>query len=247
MKALVILTSLVLTLTARATPIVFSDSTFNLANYSETSVFRTSSEDKVSWNQCPQCGQPGRALHIQMNLHKSLDLAAVGFINNTFSYNPQTQGAILSINASVDKNIITNLPPTPPGQFYLNTFRPLIEQDGMFYLAAISGPTFTHGGPTGFNTISQTGLVATDFTLFNFTTGAFGSAHPNFGGDVMRFGLGQIAQFGPANTRFRANYDNLNLSITSRVPESGGTVLLLFGSVAALFGLRRFSSLRACP
>jgi hypothetical protein len=53
MKALVILTSFVLTLTARATPIVFTDNTFNLANYSETSVFRTSSKDKVSWNQCP--------------------------------------------------------------------------------------------------------------------------------------------------------------------------------------------------
>jgi hypothetical protein len=50
-----------------------------------------------------------------MNLPKSLDLAAVGFINNTFSYNPQTQGAILNTNASVDKNIITNVPPTPPG------------------------------------------------------------------------------------------------------------------------------------
>lgn len=90
-----------------------------------------------------------------MNLPRSLDIAAVGFINNTFGYNPLTQGAILSIDASVDKNIITNAPPAPPNNPYSNTFRPLIEQDSMFYLAAIPGPSFTQG-PTGYNTISKT-------------------------------------------------------------------------------------------
>ena len=173
--------------------------------------------------------------------------AAVGFFNKTFSYTPQTQGAIFSIDASVDKNIITNAPPAPPNQAYTNTFRPLLEQDGMFYLAAISGPPFTHGGPTGFNTISQTGLVATDFTLFDFTAGTFGSAHPDFAGDTMLFGLGQLTGFGPANIFFRANYDNLEFSINTRVPEAGSTALLLLSSVVALVGLRRCGSLRACP
>jgi hypothetical protein len=247
MKTLVILCSLVLTLTARATPIVFTDNTFNLANYSQTSVFKDVPQDKVSWSQCPHCGHPAQALRIGMRLPKGSSFAAVGFINNTFSYNPQTQGTIFSIDASVDKNIITNAPPAPPNQSYTNTFRPLIEQDGMFYLAAISGPPFTHGGPTGFNAISQTGLVATDFTLFDFTAGTFGSAHPDFAGDTMLFGLGQLTGFGPARIFFRANYDNLELVVNERVPETGNTALLLLGSAAALFGLRRCSNLRACP
>ena len=247
MKTLMILCSLVLTLTARATPIVFTDNTFKLKNYSHTSVFKDVPQDKVAWSQCPHCGDPGQALHIQMRLPQGSSFAAVGFINKTFSYNPQAQGTIFSIDASVDKNIITNAPPAPPNQSYTNTFRPLIEQDGMFYLAAISGPTFTHGGPTGFNTISQTGLVATDFTLFDFTAGTLGSAHPDFSGDAMLFGLGQLTGFGPANIFFRANYDNLEFVVNTQVPETGSTALLLLGSIAALFGLRRCSSLRARP
>ncbi len=183
----------------------------------------------------------GQALHIQMRLPQGSSFAAVGFANKTFWYNPQIEGAIFSIDASVDKNIITNAPPAPPNVNYTNTFRPLIEQDGMFYLAAISGPDFTHGGPTGFNTISQTGLVATDFTLFDFATGTFGSAHPNFDGDTMLFGLGQLTSFGPAHVFFRANYDNLEFVVNTQVPETGISALLLLGSVAGLFGLRRFS------
>lgn len=177
-----------------------------------------------------------------MNLPRSLDIAAVGFINNTFGYNPLTQGTILSIDASVDKNIITNAPPAPPNNPYSNTFRPLIEQDSMFYLAAIPGPSFTQG-PTGYNTISKNGFIATDLTLFDFTTGTFGVAHPDFAGDPMLFGLAQYTQFGPAHIRFVANYDNLEFSINRRIPESGSTLLLLFGSVGALLVFqRRFST-----
>jgi hypothetical protein len=246
MKTLLISCSLVmLTLPGRATPIIFTDNTFKLRNYSHTSVFKDVSRDKVAWSQCPNCGDPGQALHIQMRLPEGSSFADVGFFNKTFSYNPQTQGAIFNIDASVDKNIITNAPPTPPNQSYTNTFRPLIEQDGMFYLAAISGPSFTHGGPTGFDTISQTGLVATDFTLFDFTAGTFGSAHPNFAGDTMLFGLGQLTSFGPAHIFFRANYDNLEFVVNTRVPETGRTAWLLLGSVATMLGLQRCSRLHA--
>jgi hypothetical protein len=161
----------------------------------------------------------------------------LGFLNNTFAYNPLTQGAILSIDASTDKNIITNAPQLPPGQFYTNTFRPLIEQDGMFYLASIAGPTFTHGGTTGFNTISQNGFLAADFTQFDFSTGMFSTSHPNFAGDHILLGLGQLTTFGP-KVRFRAIYDNLQFTINSRVPDAGGTLLLLLSSAGVLFLFR---------
>jgi hypothetical protein len=237
MKALAILGVTLLTLTARATTTTFTDNTFNLANYSETPVFTTSSSDSVTFDQCPTCGHPGQALQIKMNLPTAGDFASIGFINNGFVYNPATQGAISSIDASVDKDIITNLPVNPNAPAFTNTFRPTIEQDGLFYEAPITGPGY-HGGTTGYNTISRTGLVATDFTQFDFSTGTFGSGHPNFGGDQMLFGLTQITQFLGTPVMFEADYDNLNLKIRS-VPDSGGTIVLLLGSVGALFVLER--------
>jgi hypothetical protein len=242
-KIISLLLSLALvTLTARAANITFTDHTFKLSNYSETPIFKTSPSDTVSFAQCPTCGNPGKALQIRETLPTSQDLIAIGFINNTFAYNPLTQGVITSIDASVDKNIISDVPPTDPSNPYRNTFRPLIEQDGMFYLAAIPGPTFTQGGDIGYSTISQNGLVATDFSLFDFSTGTFGVTHPNFAGDAMLFGLGQLTQFGPPNVHFEADYDNLRLTIHSAVPDSGATILLLLGSVALLFFYRASES-----
>jgi hypothetical protein len=180
-----------------------------------------------------------------MRLPVTLDFAAVGFVNNTFSYNPRTQGTIGSIDASVDKNIITNVPVNPNTTF-TNTFRPLIEQDGMFFLAAVSGPTF-NGGATGWNTISQDGLVEADFTQFNFSTGTFGTALPDFAGDQMFFGLGQLTNFGVSKVNFQGIYDNLTFTINP-VSDSGATILLLSASVALLlfYRTRTFSHLKNC-
>jgi hypothetical protein len=134
----------------------------------------------------------------------------------------------------VDKNVITNIPIDPTKTFN-NTFRPLIEQNGVFYLAGILGPT-NHGGNTGYQTISQTGLLATDFTDADFTAGTSGNSHPDFAGGPMLFGLGQIAGFGVfglTNVNFEADYDNLQLSVHS-TPDSGDTALLLCVSISAL-------------
>src|ERR1700747_2514561 len=109
----------------------------------------------------PQLRKFGPALQITTILPNAGDVGGVGFINNAFSYNPQTQGAIGTIDASVDKNVITNIP-TDPTKTFNNTFRPLIEQNGVFYLVGILGPT-NHGANTGYQTISQTDLLATDF------------------------------------------------------------------------------------
>jgi hypothetical protein len=171
----------VLVSTAPASSIVFTDNTFDLTNYSET-VFKTSVSDTVSFAQCPTCGNPAQALQIQITLPAATpDLVAVGFINSTFAYNPLAQGAIATIDASVDKRFISNIDPS----FTLgNTFRPSIEQDGIFYLAAIPGPG-VHGSSNGYDTISRTGLLASDFVQFDFATGTFGSANPNFAGDPL--------------------------------------------------------------
>jgi hypothetical protein len=209
---------------------VFTDSTFNIGDYTVTGPFKSDSASSVTFGQCTTCGNPGDALQIQMNLPSIGDLIALGFVNASFSYNPQTQGAITSITASVDKDLIVNQDETGAG----NTFRPLIEQDGIFYMAAIPGPTVT-GTTTGFNTLSQSGLTASNFLQYDFSTGTFGITTPNFSGDTMLFGLGQISQFNTNNLLFEADYDNLKLDIAS-APEPA-TLAQLGVLVALLAGV----------
>lgn len=208
--------------------VVFQDSTFNPADYSNfTEPSFSNGLGTITPSQCASCGNPGNALHISSdfgNTISQIGVVAQAFANTNFSYDPSLLGPILSISASVDKNEIIDVTSTNPP--FSNTFRPLIEQDGNFYMAAIPGPTNTGGGSTGFLNFSKSGLVATDFLQYDFTSGTFLSGHPNFAGDPMLFGLGQITTIG--NFR-RSNitlvYDNLNLDIVS-TPEPSSLSLL---------------------
>jgi PEP-CTERM motif len=232
------LTGAVLLMSAPAfANVVFTDSTFDLANYTASPVF-TSPGITLTYDQCASCGNPG--LGLQLIASFSLDSvgdAAVGLANTTFSYDPLTQGAIASINASVDKDLTDNYP--FPATFG-NTFHPLIEQDGNLYIASIPGPGGTTPGSTGYNTISRSGLIATDFEEYDFTTGSFVAAFPNFAGDPMLFGLAQIFSTGTAFAAYtsEADYDNLQLTIVTAVPEPG-SIFLLGAGIAGLVGLRR--------
>jgi hypothetical protein len=115
---------------------VFSDNTFNVANYSTGFLYVQDGSATATYTQCASCGNPGQALEITFNEPtggtSGITDLFIGIINNTFSYNPGTQGAITSISATADKNFTLN-----QAAFYANTFRPLIEQDGNFYAAAI--------------------------------------------------------------------------------------------------------------
>ncbi len=178
-------------LTAQANSVTFTDTSFNLANYSETT-YKSNPAIGITFDQCPSCGNPNQALQIMVSQVANGDISTIGFVNNTFLYNPSVQGAINTIDASVDKLFNTNQP-VDLTTTYANTFRPLIEQDHTFYLAAITGPTF-NGGSTGYLNFSQNGLTASDFVEFDFTTGAFGTTNPDFSGDPILFGLAQRTQ-----------------------------------------------------
>jgi len=205
--------------------VVFSDTTFSNGTYTGTT-YSSDPAATVSFGQCASCGNPGQAMQILINEPNSFDIIALGLNNSSFSYDPLTQGAIQSINASVDKNVIFNQDVSGG-----NAFHPMLEQDGAFYIATILGPALVNNTTTGYNTISQTGLLATDFTKYDFTTGTLGPAHPNFAGDPITFGLAQLSSLG-FPVQLQVDYDNLNLDVVT-TPEPSYLLVL----ATALFGL----------
>jgi hypothetical protein len=218
---------------AASADVVLSDGDFN--NITLTSSFGSATITTLT--PCMTCGVNG-GLGLEVQFVVSLSgTSGIGFVDNLLSYNPSTQGAIASIGASVAKNAdFENVAPGTAG----NTFRPMIVQDGNFYLAAIAGNNFSVPGSTGYLTLSQSGLIASDFLSFNFNTGTFGSTNPNFAGDPLLFGIGQIGTFS-GSAIATASYDNLNFTITVPGPNVGAGLpgLILAGGVLLLLARRR--------
>lgn len=224
-------------LPAYADGVNFTDGTFNLSNYTQTTAFLSNPSATLTVAQCASCGNPGQGLQIIGTFPAPGITGAIGFVGNSFIYDPATQGAILSVDASADKDL--SISPIASGTG--NTFRPLIEQDGIDYLAAISGPVIGTGGTTGYNTLSQDGLLATNFLEYDFATGTSGTARPNFDGDTISFGLAQIFTSG-GTVSLEADYDNLNIGVNS-MPEPSSLALLTLG-LAGLIGCAAISRRR---
>ena len=225
--------------------ILFTDNTFVPANYNNFSA--TPNLDlgvTAIYGQCITCGNPGQALEAIVSM-PSPGGSFVGFLNNTFVYNPQTEGAILSLIASVDKDITLDRSTTD----FASNFYPLIEQGGNFYIATIAGGTINSGTTTGYETISQ-GLAATDFGLYDFGTTSVPNfySNPDFSasGAPITFGLAPLVSANDAFT-ITVDYDNLSFDIVpstqggttdSTVPEPSSLSLLsIFGMGLVLRGL----------
>jgi hypothetical protein len=221
-----------------AADVVFADTNFSdIANYTVTSYTSDPGLATITHNNSSNQLQ----FIATFNNNTQADTVAQALVNSTFSYDPHSQGAIVDIDASVLKTISTTITGTGLG----NHFYPTIEQDGVFYLATIAGPTFNGPGGTGPNTIAQNDLTAADFVSFSFSTGTFGTANPNFDGDTMTFGLTQVSGTGGAGDTGTLTTEYTNLSIdVANVPEPAS--LALFGSALLAFcAIRRRPGLRS--
>ena len=224
----------------------FFDATFYPGDYSTGGPFKSDPSVGVAAVQCATCGNAGFGLQITVTIPGGPPtfpggLASMGFVNTTFTYDPGTQGAIISINAFVDKNLTISIQNTNGFTgTYRNTFRPLIFQGGVYYMAAIPGPSLPNPGSTGYNALSQTGLLAANFLEYDFITGTFGTTNPDFAGGLMMLGLGQISSVGAGltGTTITAEYDNLKFDLIT-VPEPATLVLLGLGLAGLGFSRRK--------
>jgi len=221
-------------ITSASADVVFTDNNFaDIANYSGPSYTSDPGLATINYNNASNQLQ----FISTFNNFEQADTVAKALVNSTFTYNPHTQGAISDINASILKTISTTLTGTGLG----NHFYPTIEQDGVFYLAQIAGPTFNGPGGTGPDTLSQNGLTASDFVSFSFSNGTFGTANPNFGGDLMTFGLTQISGTGGPGAigTLTTEYTNLSIDIVNVPVPEPAALTLLGGALLAVGAIRR--------
>jgi hypothetical protein len=240
--------------------VLFSDSSIDLANYTATPVYIDPGVT-LKYQNCPDCGNPGAGLQELVTTPPYIGgSVSFGLINNDFVYNPATEGAIGSIGVSVDQNVSFNR--SPGGGFY-TVFVPLLEQGGNYYMTVLYGNGFAPGDTTeGYQTLSETGLMAADFgqVVFSTTTNLINSynpyANPDFSGTGAPIQVGLVPVIS-LNDQFsvEADYANLGFDITpvTSVPEpaTAAPVALLAGgwvlSGLVLYAFRRFTQAGSRP
>jgi PEP-CTERM motif len=212
------------TLATSAQATLFTDSTFNLSDYSADT--HQTGGATINVSQTLLGGNPGAALEITTSAPAaggSGFFSAEYVLNKSFLYDPGTQGPVKSVDFSLDVFLsatgITITAISAPS---------LIFQNGNYYLHLVPLPP-TQGI---FQTGSQSGLGATDFSLVtNLTTFATDpTQHPNFSNGILQFGILGAFVTSPGSPASIADVraDNLSISVNA-VPEPQSYILLLVG------------------
>src|SRR5260370_13645817 len=225
--------------------VTFTDSTFNLSDYSIVT-WKSSPSVSISVGQTQTGGNPGQALQILYSFPAGSGNSMVGLPRPSFTYNPATQGTIQSVDFSVEK-YSTSTVCNACQLDTTNTARVLVLQNGMYYMAVVPLP----GAAGTYLKASAPGLRASDFGLFDFNTGNLNTAvNPSFSGGVMQFGVAvryqfQFNQLAEADVRL----DNLVITVQSAPQINAGGIVnnasynlgsdgssVAPGSIAAIFG-----------
>ncbi len=189
--------------------VTFTDTTFNISDYS-ISYYKTDPSIQVMVQQTQNGGNPGQALDIVYTFPPISGNDFVNLIRSSFSYDPSAQGAIQYISFSIDKYATETGCDTPSCQLNPNTARPAILQNGQLYLALINVP----GPAATWVTAKAAALHATDFGLFDLTSGTINTAiNPSFTSGAMQFGFTNRFLFQFDQTS-QADVRNDNLAIT---------------------------------
>lgn len=215
---------------------VFSDTTFSLAGYSQTTYTNNTVAAGASYSvtQNGGLGNPAPSAQFDVTWTNNTTFTIFdGLINSSFTYNPSTAGAIGSLDFSLDRYTAFTA-----GTVVLSnaTAGFLLEQNGNFYLDSLIGPAFS---AATWQTVSTTGLAAVNFCLYSFATNAAPDCtqNPDFsatGGVIdfgVRAGLGHLNALGTGT--FDSFYDNLSITVnTVPEPAPGWIVITCFMALA---------------
>jgi hypothetical protein len=253
--ALLGLASIVLTFAAdpaRAAVTTFSDSTFNLADYSVTT-YTGAAGFTTAFAQSTGVGGVGTALQTSYEKTGSTSPAArFHALNSSFVYDPSASGDILSIDMALDQRVSLFHNATQVNLASAGAqVRILAEQDGKLYLAARNA--FTGLPFDSFISAASSGFLANEFTLFDTAnpfaprtlTGLdFGGSAITFGFELAHFGV--LSNGGPSTglVRSKMAIDNLKITLntqdrTGAVPEPATWALMIAGFGLAGAALRR--------
>jgi hypothetical protein len=218
-----------------AAPVVnaktFADGNFNLADYDITQLQTGGGSIDVSASST--AGQPAPSLTIITTTPASPQTqfnATEYFLGKAFTYDPTVEGAISSIDWSLD--VYASIP-----NFNIAFLGGaiIVKQNGNIYI---------HGANVApiqgvFETAAQSGVKQNNFNLMvDLTTGATNSSlHPDFSSGVMQFGTisGWMMPVGLGPATVDVKLDNLRIDVTA-VPEPDTLALLLSGLVMVGLG-----------
>ena len=214
-----------------------ADTTFNVSDWSSFSVIPAPGEAPaiINFNQVASGGNTGS--YMQLNISQtSTDIGGGsdifgGIQSAVLTWNPSTQGAITSLDISVDwKGLSID------GSSYLNLF---FIQNGLVFVAP-NNFTFV-GGETEWTSYSGSTIYPGDLYRGFHLDGTYEASFLDFSqsGGVISFGLGSCEARSAAITN-SIGIDNFSVSVTtSAVPEPSTYALFGLGALVLVMAARR--------
>ncbi len=188
---------------------IFQDSLLTLSDYT---LFERTSPNLSQAFSNTTVGNPSNGLRLAVRIPMGEHTSTYALIRGTFAYDPATMGAIAGISASADVRVDVLL-----GSLFSSGWYLWIQQGVNHYFRDIGA-----AAPEGvFQSFPVSGLQATDFTRFDFSTGTVdANAHPDFTQPLL-FGFGSRDTHnvpGAVVERIDIYFDNVSITVSS-VPE----------------------------